>query len=60
MNSEEKKIYLNFIFECEQCTESWSENLLDLIDRCTAEELLYLFRYIQNKIKKKKIDFIKD
>jgi hypothetical protein len=32
MSSEGKKINLDFVFECEQCTESWSENLLDLID----------------------------
>ena len=60
MSIEEKKINLDFVFECEQCTESWSENLLDLIDRCTTEELLCLLKYIQNKIKKKKIDVIKD
>ena len=53
MSSEEEKIKLDFVFECEQCTESWSENLLDLIDRCTKGELLWLFKHIQNKIEKK-------
>jgi len=41
---------LDFIFECEQCTESWSENLFDLIDRCGIEELQYLQSYIKKKI----------
>ncbi len=54
MNSKEKSGNFDFIFECEQCTESWSENLLDLIDRCTTEELLNLHKYIHNKLKKKK------
>lgn len=53
MNSEKEKRKLDFIFECEQCTESWSENLLDLIDRCTKEELLWLLKHVQNKIEKK-------
>lgn len=50
MSSEEKKQDLDFVFECEQCTETWSENLLDLIDRCTHEELVNLIKYIQNKL----------
>jgi len=53
MSSEEKKIKLYFIFECEQCMESWSENLLDLLDRCSNEELLWILEHIQNKIEKK-------
>lgn len=53
MRSKEKNGNLDFLFECEQCRESWSENLLDLIDRCTPEELLSLIEYIQNKFKKK-------
>jgi hypothetical protein len=53
MKSKEKNRNFDFVFECEQCTESWSENLLDLIDRCTTEELLSLHRYIQTKLKKK-------
>jgi len=53
MKSEEKREYFNFIFECEQCTESWSENLLNLIDKCTSEELFSLLRYIQNKLVEK-------
>lgn len=53
MNSEKEKRKFDFIFECEHCTESWSENLLDLIDRCTKEELLSLHTYIQTKLKKK-------
>ncbi len=53
MNSEKEKRKFDFIFECEQCTESWSENLLDLVDRCTKEELLWLLKHIQNKIEKK-------
>ncbi|MFW9999890.1 MAG: hypothetical protein ACFE9Q_02450 [Candidatus Hodarchaeota archaeon] len=54
MKSKEKKDKLDFVFECEQCTESWSENLLDLIDRCSLEELLSLYKYIQTKLEKKK------
>ncbi len=50
MSSEEKKQDLDFVFECEQCTETWSENLLDLIDRCTLEELVNLIKHIQNKL----------
>ena len=53
MSSEEEKIKLDFVFECEQCTESWSENLLDLIDRCTQEELLWLLKQVQEKVDKK-------
>lgn len=53
MNSKEKSGNLDFVFECEQCMESWLENLLDLIDRCTTEELLSLHTYIQTKLKKK-------
>lgn len=53
MEKENKIINLDFVFECEQCTEVWSENLLDLIDRCTTEELLSLYNYIQRKLKKK-------
>ncbi len=53
MTSEERKVNLDFLFECEQCTESWSENLLDLIDRCTREEMVRLLNYIQNKLEKK-------
>ncbi|MFX0005000.1 MAG: hypothetical protein ACFE9C_15080 [Candidatus Hodarchaeota archaeon] len=53
MKNEQKKEYINFMFECEQCAESWSENLLDLIDKCTTEELINLFRYIQNKLEEK-------
>jgi len=53
MSSEEKKRDLDFVFECEQCTETWSENLLDLIDRCTHEELVNLIKYIQNKLETK-------
>jgi len=53
MSNKGKNENLDFLFECEQCRESWSENLLDLIDRCTPEELLSLLEYIQNKIKKK-------
>ncbi len=53
MRSEEEKVKLDFVFECEQCTESWSENLLDLIDRCTKEELLWLLKHIQNQVEKK-------
>ena len=54
MDIKDKKGNLDFVFECEQCTESWSENLLDLIDRCGIEELQSLHRYIQKKIKEKK------
>ncbi len=50
MCSDEKTLVLDFVFECEQCTETWSENLLDLIDRCTHEELVNLIKYIQNKL----------
>ena len=53
MSSEEEKLKLDFVFECEQCTESWSENLLDLLDRCSNEELQWLLKYIQNKVDKK-------
>lgn len=53
MSSEEEKLKLDFVFECEQCTESWSENLLDLLDRCSNEELQWLLKYIQNKVEKK-------
>ncbi len=52
MSSEKAQLKLDFVFECEQCTESWTENLLDLIDRCTKEELLWLLKYIQNKVEK--------
>lgn len=52
MNSKEIKGNIDFLFECEQCREVWSENLLDLIERCTSEELLNLLEYIQNKVKK--------
>lgn len=51
-NNEEKN--LDFVFECEHCAESWSENLLDLIDRCTIDELLCLLKYIQDKVRKNK------
>lgn len=51
MSSEEKNQNLDFVFECDQCTETWSENLLDIIDRCTHEELENLIKYIQNKLK---------
>ncbi|MFX1568797.1 MAG: hypothetical protein ACFFCV_10580 [Promethearchaeota archaeon] len=50
MDNKKKIGNLDFIFECEQCTESWSENLLDLIDRCGIEELQCLQNYIQKKI----------
>ena len=53
MGREEKKLNLDFVFECEHCAESWSENLIDLIDRCTSEELSCLLIYIQIKIGKK-------
>lgn len=53
MSSGKKKEYLDFIFECEQCKESWSENLLDLIDKCTTEELMSLLRHIQRKLEEK-------
>ena len=52
MINKELKVKLDFIFECEQCTETWSENLLDLIDKCSSEELLWLLKYIQNKVEK--------
>ncbi|MFW9876951.1 MAG: hypothetical protein ACFFG0_27980 [Candidatus Thorarchaeota archaeon] len=52
MNNRESRKNFSFVFECEQCTESWSENLLDLIDRCTTEELLSLHSYIQTKLRK--------
>ncbi len=41
---------IEFDIECENCGENWQENLLDVIDLCTPEELLYL----QEVIKKKK------
>ncbi|MFX0141874.1 MAG: hypothetical protein ACFFDN_50020 [Candidatus Hodarchaeota archaeon] len=44
MSMKGKRKNLDFVFECEKCTESWSENLLNLIDRCTIEELLYLLK----------------
>ena len=50
MSSEERNQGLDFVFECEQCTETWSENLLDLIDRCTPDELINLIKHIQNKL----------
>lgn len=50
MSNEEKIFKLEFEFECEQCTESWSENLLDLIDRFTPKELQHLSKYIQNRL----------
>ncbi|MFX1297765.1 MAG: hypothetical protein ACFFD2_23330 [Promethearchaeota archaeon] len=52
MRREKEQLKFDFIFECEQCTESWSENLLDLVDRCTQEELLLLLKHIQNKVEK--------
>ena len=54
ISSEEKKINLDFVFECELCAELLSENLLDLIDRCNTEELLSLISDIQSKLKKKR------
>ena len=54
MSRQGKKLNLDFVFECDHCAESWSENLLDLIDRCGIEELQSLHRYIQKKIKEKK------
>ena len=51
MDSKEKIGNIDFVFECEQCTESWSENLLDLIDRCSIEELQCLKIYIEKKMK---------
>ena len=53
MSRQGKKLNLDFVFECDHCAESWSENLLDLIDRCTNEELLSLLGHVQNKLKKK-------
>jgi len=50
LSREEKNQNLDFIFECEQCTEIWSENLLDFIDRCTHKELVNLIKYIKNKL----------
>ena len=52
MSRQGKKLNLDFVFECDHCAESWSENLLDLIDRCTNEELLSLLGHVQNKLKK--------
>jgi hypothetical protein len=52
MINEEKQKKIDFIFECEHCTESWSENLFEVIDQCDIEELLKLFNYIHKKIKK--------
>ncbi len=54
MSNKVEKKRLDFIFECEHCAESWSENLLDLIDRCSKEELLCLLKHIQSKIEKKR------
>ncbi|MFW9826613.1 MAG: hypothetical protein ACFFEY_03225 [Candidatus Thorarchaeota archaeon] len=48
-----KNRMIDFIFECEYCSESWSENLLDIVDQCNEDELLKLFKYIQKKLKKK-------
>ncbi|UCD00779.1 MAG: hypothetical protein JSV23_07785 [Promethearchaeota archaeon] len=50
MNCKKEEINLDFVFECEYCAESWSESLLDLIDRCTIDELLCLLKHIQGKI----------
>ncbi|MFX1303727.1 MAG: hypothetical protein ACFFBV_04170 [Promethearchaeota archaeon] len=50
MNGKKEDINLDFIFECEYCAESWSENLLELIDRCTVDELFCLLKHIQNKL----------
>jgi hypothetical protein len=49
MKIEEQENF-DFNFECEQCTESWSENLLNLIDKCSTKELMNLLRYIQKKL----------
>ena len=38
------------MFVCEQCTEAWSENLLDLIDRCNPDELKIIQTYIEKKL----------
>ncbi|MFX1419522.1 MAG: hypothetical protein ACFE9N_11440 [Promethearchaeota archaeon] len=59
MNSKESRKSLSFVFECERCTESWSENLLDLIDRCNIEELLSLNSYIETKLRENRINIPK-
>ena len=44
-----KKHDLIFEFECEHCGENWSDNLLNLIDQCTQEELEQILTFIQSK-----------
>jgi hypothetical protein len=54
MIDKDKFMKIDFVYECEYCSESWSENLLDIVDQCNEDELLNLFKYIQKKLKKKK------
>ena len=50
MSSQEERPNIEFTFECEACSESWSENLLDLVDRLTRPEILILIEHLTKKL----------
>lgn len=47
MEKNQKEI--EFDMECEHCGERWQENLIDILDLCTPEELLNLQEYINKR-----------
>lgn len=51
MHIEKKKQSIQFSFECEGCGSSWSENLFDLINHCTFEELKKVKAYLEKKLR---------
>lgn len=48
--TEKERPNIDFLFECESCAESWSENFLDLINCLTPEELKQVSSYIKKKL----------
>ena len=54
MSNKKEKRKIPFIFECEACTESWSENFLDLLDKLSKDELVQVFDHVKKKLEKMK------
>ena len=50
MSSQEERQKLNYEVQCDSCTESWSDGLLELIDNLTKEELVQVSDYINKKL----------
>ncbi len=50
MSNKTEEVDTNIVIECETCSASWKEDLLDYIDNVTKPALIKIYNFIKKKL----------